>query len=173
MKKGQIHLYTGEGEGKTINAIGLALRAIGHGYKVVIIQFMKGRKDVGEVKIKDKLAPEYEIHQFGRKEFIDFKNPKPEDYELASKGMKFAKSVLKKKPRLLILDEINLAAHFGIVDTKEVLKLLDEVPKETVVILTGRRAPKELVEKADLVTEMKMIKHPYEKGVQARRGIEY
>jgi cob(I)alamin adenosyltransferase len=173
MKKGQIHLYTGEGEGKTANALGLALRAVGHGYKVIIVQFMKGRKDIGEYRITRRLSPEYEIHQFGREEFIDFKNPKPEDYQMAKKAVEFAREALKRRPKLLILDEINLAAHFGIVKTEEVLELLEDIPAETVVVLTGRRAPKELIERADLVTEMKLVKHPFEEGVQARRGIEF
>ena len=173
MVKGLVYLYTGEGEGKTTNAFGLALRAVGHGYSVIIIQFMKGRKYIGEYKIKDRLAPEYEIHQFGREDFIDFKNPMPLDYELARKGLEFAKKALKRKPRLLILDEINLAAHFGIVKTEDLLKLLADIPEETTVILTGRRAPGKLIERADLVTEMRLIKHPFEKNVPAREGLEY
>jgi cob(I)alamin adenosyltransferase len=173
MRRGLIYLYTGEGEGKTTNALGMALRAVGHGYKVIIVQFMKGRKFVGEYKIKERLAPEYEIYQFGRKEFIDFRNPSPKDFELASEGLKFARKILKMKPRLLILDEINLAAHFNIVKKEEVLALLEEIPEETVVVLTGRRAPKEFIEKADLVTEMCFVKHPYEKGIEAQEGIEF
>ncbi|AKB52614.1 Cob(I)alamin adenosyltransferase [Methanosarcina barkeri str. Wiesmoor] len=173
MVKGLVYLYTGEGEGKTTNAFGLALRAVGHGYSVIIIQFMKGRKYIGEYKIKDRLAPEYEIYQFGREDFIDFKNPMPLDYELAEKGLEFAKKALKRKPRLLILDEINLAAHFGIVKTEDLLKLLDDIPEETTVVLTGRRAPRKLIERADLVTEMRLIKHPFEKNVPAREGLEY
>ncbi|AAM32834.1 cob(I)yrinic acid a,c-diamide adenosyltransferase [Methanosarcina mazei] len=173
MAGGMVYIYTGEGEGKTTNALGLALRAVGHGYSAVIIQFMKGRKYIGEYKIKDRLAPEYEIHQFGREEFIDFRNPVPLDYELAGKGLEFAKEALGKKPRILVLDEINLAAHFGIVKTEDILKLLEDIPEETTVILTGRRAPEELVERADLVTEMKFVKHPFEKKVPAREGLEY
>ena len=173
MAKGMVYLYTGEGEGKTTNAFGLALRAVGHGYRVVIVQFLKGRKYIGEYKVKDRLAPEYEIRQFGREEFIDFMKPEPLDYELANKGMEFAKEALKTKPRLLILDEINLAARFGIVKTGEVLKLLEEIPEETTVVLTGRRAPPELVDRADLVTEMKFVKHPFERKIDGRKGVEY
>ncbi len=172
-KRGFIHLYTGDGEGKTLTAFGLALRAVGHGYKVIIIQFMKGRKDIGEYKIKDRLQPEYEIYQFGREEFIDLKNPEPIDYELARKALEFAKEALKKRPRVLVLDEINLATAIGLVKVEDVLELLKDIPEETVVVLTGRKAPKELIEIADLVTEMKDIKHPHRAGVEARRGIEY
>jgi len=170
---GFIHLYTGDGEGKSITAFGLALRAIGHGYKVIIIQFMKGRKDIGEYKIRKRLAPNYEIHQFGRREFIDLKNPDPIDYILARRALRFAKKAIKKKPRLLILDEINLAVSIGLIELKDVLELLSNIPKPTTVVLTGRNAPKELIERADLVTEMCEIKHPWRRGIQARKGIEY
>ncbi|MEM4576553.1 MAG: cob(I)yrinic acid a,c-diamide adenosyltransferase [Candidatus Nezhaarchaeales archaeon] len=173
MNRGFIHLYTGNGEGKTLIAFGLALRAVGHGYKVVIIQFMKGRKDVGEYKVKDRLQPEYEIYQFGREEFVDLNNPQPIDFELAKRALEFAEEVLKKKPRVLVLDEVNLAAAIGLVKVEEVLRLLKQVPEETVVVLTGRSAPKELIEIADLVTEMREIKHPHRLGVEARKGIEY
>jgi cob(I)alamin adenosyltransferase len=170
---GFIHLYTGDGEGKSVTAFGLALRAIGHGYKVIIIQFMKGRKDVGEYKIWRRLAPNYEIHQFGREEFIDLKNPEPIDYVLAERALKFAWKALKRKPRILILDEINLAVSIGLISLSDVLTLLSDIPESTTVILTGRNAPKELIERADLVTEMREIKHPWRRGVQARKGIEY
>jgi len=172
-KRGFIHLYTGEGEGKSVTAFGLALRAVGHGYKVIIVQFMKGRMDIGEYKIKDRLSPEYEIHQFGRKEFINLEKPDPVDFKLAEGGLAFAKESLKRKPRLLILDEINLAVAVGLLKLEDVLDLLREIPPSTTVVLTGRRAPRELMDKADLVTEMREIKHPMKKGVQARKGIEY
>jgi len=172
-KGGFIHLYTGEGEGKTLTAFGSALRAIGHGYKVIIVQFMKGRRDVGEYKVRARLAPEYEIYQFGRKEFIDLKSPEPIDIELAQKGLAFAREALKRKPKLLILDEINLAVAVGLLKLEDVLNLLDEIPPSTVAILTGRRAPKELIERADLASETREIKHPMKMGVPARRGIEY
>lgn len=170
---GNIHLYTGEGEGKTTNAFGLALRALGHGYRVVIVQFMKGRKDVGEYRIKKKLGSKYEIYQFGEREFIDLYNPKPEDIKRAQRALEFAREQLKKKPKLLILDEINLAAAFKLIKVEDVLELLDKIPRSTTAVLTGRRAPKELIERADLVTEMVEIKHPMSRGVPARKGIEF
>ncbi|MEM2913763.1 MAG: cob(I)yrinic acid a,c-diamide adenosyltransferase [Candidatus Bathyarchaeia archaeon] len=170
---GFIHLYTGDGEGKSVTAFGLALRAVGHGYKVIIIQLMKGRKDIGEYKIWKRLAPNYEIHQFGRKEFIDLKKPEPIDYLLAKRALEFAKKALKRKPRLLILDEVNLAVSIGLVKLSDVLDLLSDIPESTTIILTGRNAPKELIERADLVTEMHEIKHPWRRGIQARKGIEY
>lgn len=173
MGRGNIHLYTGGGEGKSLTAFGLALRAVGHGYRVIIIQFLKGRKDVGEYKIKDRLSPEYEIYQFGREEFIDLSKPTPVDYELARMGLEFAWDALKKNPRVLVLDEVNLAVAVGLLEVEDVLSLLDAIPDETIAVLTGRNAPKKLIERADLVTEMVEVKHPFYTGVSARKGIEY
>lgn len=166
---GMIYLYTGEGIGKTTSALGLALRALGHGYNTVIIQFMKGRKDIGEYKIRDKLKG-YEIYQFGRKGWVDLKNPSLDDKALARKGLQKADEVLKRKPFLLVLDEINLAAAIGLLDIDDVLELLDKKPQRTNIVLTGRRAPEEFINKADCVNELIEIKSPrkmiYEKGVQ-------
>jgi len=171
--RGFVHLYTGDGEGKSITAFGLALRAVGHGYKVVIVQFMKGRKEIGEYRIRSRLSPEYEIHQFGRREFVDLASPEPADIELAREALAFARNTLKRKPRLLILDEVNLAVAAGLLKLEDVLDLLEEIPPSTTIVMTGRRAPRELVDRADLVTEMHEIKHPIKRGVPARKGIEY
>ena len=168
-----LYLYTGEGGGKTTAALGLALRSVGHGHKVVVIQFMKGRKDIGEYKIARRLHPHYEIFQFGREEFIDLKNPSNEDKELAEKGLKFAREELMKKPNLMVLDELNLAVSIGLVNVRDVVKMLDEAPKDTVIAITGRQAPKELIDMADFVNEVKDIKHPYKKGIPAQEGIQY
>lgn len=168
---GSSYLYTGNGAGKTTNALGLALRSIGHKHRAVIIQFLKGRKDIGEWRIRKLLAPYYEIHQFGRPKLVDPKHPLPIDYELARKGMEFARKALKRKPHLLVLDEINLAAAGGLVDVKEVLALLKKLPKRTDVVLTGRYAPKELIHKADYVNEIVMIRYP--KKITATKGIQY
>ncbi len=158
---GHIYLYTGTGGGKTTNALGLALRCVGHGLKVVIIQFMKWWKNIGEYKIKDKLAPYYEIYQFGREGWIGLGNLTEEDKRLAEKGLEFARKIVKeKRPHLLVLDEINLAVYCKLLDVKEVLKFLDEIPEETHVILTGRFASKELIERADIVNEVVEIKAP-------------
>jgi cob(I)alamin adenosyltransferase len=169
---GLVHLYTGYGGGKTTSALGLALRALGHGQKVIIIQFLKGRKNIGEYKIREKLAPEYEIYQFGSPRFVDPKNLKPKDYELAEKGLEFAREALKKKPNLLILDEINLAAAGGLVKVEDILDLLKNIPKKTIVILTGRFAPDELINRADIVTTVEDIKG-MKKRLPARKGYEY
>ena len=158
---GHIYLYTGTGGGKTTNALGLALRCVGHGLKVVIIQFLKWWKNIGEYKIKDKLAPYYEIYQFGREGWIGLGNLTEEDKRLAEKGLEFARKIVKeKRPHLLVLDEINLAVYCKLLDVKEVLKFLDEIPEETHVILTGRFASKELIERADIVNEVVEIKAP-------------
>lgn len=166
-----VYLYTGEGGGKTTNALGLALRAVGHGLKTIVIQFMKGRKSVGEYKIKERLAPEYEIYQFGRRGWVDLKNPSPVDVKLAKEGLDFARQAAKRRPALLVLDEVNLAVAIGLLKPKDVLHLLDEVPRGTVVVLTGRRAPKELLNRADFVNEVKDVKHPSE--IPTQRGIQF
>lgn len=174
LKRGLIYLWTGSGAGKTTSALGTALRAIGHGKKVVIIQFMKKREDIGEYKIKDRLYPLYEIYQFGRREWIDLKSPSEEDKKLAKRGLEFAKKImLEKKPFLLILDEINLAVATGLLSLKEVLSFLDMVPKEVTVYLTGRHAPKALIDRADFATEIVPIKHPISIGIKGREGIDY
>jgi len=168
-----IHVYTGDGAGKTTAALGLALRSVGHGHKVIIVQFMKGRKSIGEYKIRRRLYPEYEIHQFGRPEFVNLKNPSKIDVKLAREGLEFAKQALERKPDLLILDEINLAVKLGLLDLSEVLTLLEGVRKGTVIVLTGRGAPQELIERADLATEMRKIKHPLKIGISPCKGIQY
>ncbi|RLE49931.1 MAG: cob(I)yrinic acid a,c-diamide adenosyltransferase [Candidatus Methanomethylicota archaeon] len=173
MGKPHVRIYTGEGAGKTLAAFGLALRAIGHGQKVVIVQFLKGRKDVGEYKVKERLSPNLEIYQFGREGFVSIRNPERVDHELARKGIEFAKQVLQLKPDVLILDEVNLAASLGLIEVKDVLELIEKAPDDMVIVLTGRYAPKEFIDVADLVTEMKKIKHPFDRGESAKKGREY
>jgi len=169
-KRGTVYLYTGEGGGKTTNALGLALRCLGHGYKVVIIQFLKWWKNTGEYKFR-KISPNYEIRQFGRKGWIGLGNLNERDKELSRKALEFAKKVVKQKPRLLVLDEINLALDCKLLEVKEVIDFLKTVPKETNVVLTGRRAPKELIEFADFVNEIIDVKHP--EKIPTVRGIQY
>jgi len=168
---GKIFLYTGTGPGKTTNAIGLAIRTAAHGLKAVVIFFMKGRKDIGEYMIQEKLKPFYEAYLFGTPEFIDLRNPSERDKELARNGLRFAREKLKEKPHLLVLDEINLATYIGLLDVKEVLEFLDEVPEETDVVLTGRYAPPELINRADIVNVVIEVKYPRE--IYSRIGITY
>lgn len=172
-KRGLIYLYTDGGEGKTTNALGLALREVGHKQKAVIIQFMKGRKDIGEYKIKNRLKPYYKIYQFGRKGWVNLKKPSNKDKELAQQGFEFSKKIIKEKPDLLVLDEINLAIAIKLLKLDDVIEFLKKIPSKTTVVLTGRRAPKKLIKIADEVTIMKFVKHPFQKGYRARKGIEY
>jgi len=168
---GKVFLYTGSGAGKTTNAIGLAIRTVGHGKKAVIIFFMKGWDQIGEHLIAEKLAPLYETHLFGSKDWVDLKNPRDEDKRMAAEGLSFARMKLAEKPHLLVLDEINLAAATGLVDVKDILSLLDDIPEETDVVLTGRYAPAALVNRADFVNLVSDAKSP--KEMYGRVGITY
>lgn len=171
--KGYIQVYTGNGKGKTTAALGLAVRAAGHGLHTVILQFMKGWIDYGELGGVRMLAPFVEIHQAGRDTFVNRKNPDPEDRRLAREGWETAKKlILEKKADIVVLDEINCAIDFGLLPVEEVVEVLKKKPDGMELILTGRGAARELVEIADLVTEMKDVKHYYEKGVDARVGVE-
>ncbi len=167
-----VYLYTGTGGGKTTNALGAALRSVGHGRKVVIIQFLKWWKKTGEYKIRKKLQPYYEIYQFGRKGWIGIKNLDERDRALAEKGLEFAREIVReKRPHLLVLDEINLAIDCGLLDVGAVIEFLDEIPAKTDVFLVGRNAPKRLMERADFVVEVVDVKSP--KKMIATKGIQY
>ncbi len=171
-QKGHVYLYIGTGAGKTANALGLALRSVGHKHKVIIIQFMKWWKNTGEFKIQKMLAPYYEIYQFGRKGWIGLSNLNDEDKKLAEKALKFAEKITnEKKPSLLVLDEINLALYCQLLDVREVIDFLNRIPKNTDVVLTGRFAPQELIERADFVNEVKDVKYP--KNMVTTIGIQY
>jgi len=167
-----VYLYTGTGAGKTANALGLALRSIGHKRKVIIIQFLKWWKNTGEYKIQRLLDPYYEIYQFGRKGWIGLSTLNDEDKKLASKALEFAGNITReKKPSLLVLDEINLALYCQLLEVKEVLAFLSGLPKGIDVVLTGRYAPKELLDRADFVNEVIEVKHP--KEIVTTQGIQY
>jgi cob(I)alamin adenosyltransferase len=171
MKKGLVHVYTGNGKGKTTACLGLAMRAIGHGMKCCMIQFMKGRK-YGENESAGKIG--LEIFQYGRDVFIDRKNPDPLDIKLARDGWKHAKEiVMGGKYDLVILDCINNAMDYGLIDTEEVVELIKNKPGNVELVLEGRGAPQQIIELADYVTEMREVKHPYRKGILGRKGIEW
>ncbi|MFH2013312.1 MAG: cob(I)yrinic acid a,c-diamide adenosyltransferase [Pseudomonadota bacterium] len=174
LKKGMIQVYTGNGKGKTTASLGLALRAIGHGYKVYMIQFMKGDIEYGELTSSEKLlAPYLTIKQMGRADFVNRENPNEIDVDWAKKGFKLAQEVvLGGEYDLVILDEINVAVDFGLVALEDLLKLMQDKPENVELILTGRYANPEVVQKADLVTEMLNIKHYYTGGIESRDGIE-
>jgi cob(I)alamin adenosyltransferase len=171
--KGYIQVYTGNGKGKTTAALGLALRAAGHGLKTYIGQFLKGQ-DYGELSAVHKLSPLITIEQYGKKDFIHVtENPDKEDIDKAKQGLRKCTKMMKsQKYRIIVLDEINVAVHFNLFSEKEIHDFLDEKPEDIEVVLTGRYAPQSFIDRADLVTEMKEIKHYYKKGIQARFGIE-
>lgn len=169
---GSIYVITGEGFGKTTSALGVALRCAGQGKKAVIVQFMKGRKNVGEYRIAKRLRPNYDIHQFGSKKWVNLEKPSEEDKKLAQEGFRFAEAILtKEKPDLLVLDEINLAVAVGLIGKKAVLEMLKKVPEKTTVYLTGRRAPKEFIRAADYAVEFKVLKIPGK--FETKKGITY
>jgi len=173
LEKGMVQVYTGNGKGKTSAAFGLALRAIGRGLKVYIIQFIKGGFDYGELYIADKL-PNLKLKAFGRGKFVTEKPPAKEDVKLAEEALKLAEETVKSgEYDIVILDEINVALNLKLIKTEKVIELIKKKPKHVELILTGRYAPDEIIEAADLVTEMREVKHPYNKGFQARKGIEY
>ncbi|MDH7500490.1 MAG: cob(I)yrinic acid a,c-diamide adenosyltransferase [candidate division NC10 bacterium] len=173
VKEGLIQVYTGDGKGKTTAAFGQAVRAAGQGLKVWIIQFLKGGRETGE-RIALKEHPLIRIEAFGRAVWVDRGRPAEEDKKLAQQALARAFSILQKgEVDLLILDEVNVAIAYGLLSVNEVLGLLNRKPKSVEVILTGREAPPQILERADLITEMKKVKHPAEKKIAARRGIEY
>ena len=171
MKQGYIQVYTGDGKGKTTAAIGLALRAAGNNMNIFIAQFVKGR-GTGELKAFEHFE-NVTIRQYGLETFI---TDKPIDEVIAKTKEGFAetkKEILSGKYDLVVLDEINIAIFYKMLTVDEVLDLIDEKPSGTELILTGRRAPADIIAKADLVTEMRKVKHYYDLGIPARKGIEF
>lgn len=174
MEKSLIQVYTGDGKGKTTAALGLALRAIGHGFRVLVIQFMKGNIDYGELQSTQKLYPNLTIKSMGRESFVSKSNPDPIDVQHALEGFALAEKAIKSNNfDIVILDEINVAVDFGLIPLNSLLGLIDSKPDTVELILTGRDAKREVLERADLVTEMVERKHYYRKGVIARKGVEF
>ncbi len=165
-------IYTGNGKGKTTAALGLGLRAIGAGKKVLLIQFLKDGKS-SELKAINKIKY-FDFKIFGKKGFVSKDNLIEKDYDLAKQGFNFAqKAIQSKKYDLIILDEMNMADYFGLIKTEDLINLIKKTPSDTELILTGRNASKKLIQLADLVTEMKEIKHYYTKNIKSRKGIEF
>jgi len=170
---GLIQVYTGTGKGKTTAALGLALRAAGHRLRVLMIQFLKGGIAYGELKSAKKLSPYLIIVPMGRECFVNKKDPHPVDRRWAKKGWEAAKEAVKSgKYQIIILDEVNVGVDYGLVPLDELLDLMKNKPKNVELVLTGRWAKPEVLRQADLVTEMKEIKHYYRKGIESRIGIE-
>jgi len=190
LRQGLVQVYTGDGKGKTTAAFGLALRAVGAGFRVLMVQFLKTVKRYGEIEGARRLAPQLKVVQHGtpcshpeytpdqceecRACHTVLSNPQPADLEAAREGLRFGRDeMLSGRWDIVILDEINIAARYGIVPVADVLRLIDDKPAGVELILTGRGAPAKLIERADYVTEMRHVKHPYDRGIIARKGIEY
>jgi cob(I)alamin adenosyltransferase len=172
LQKGYIHVYTGDGKGKTTAAAGLALRAVRAGLRVFIAQFVKGSKS-GEMDMLKKLSGKITIRQYGVRSFIKGQ-PAKTDRSLAHKGMtEVAAVVAAGRHDVVILDEMCVAMNLGLCELNQVLAMLNTRPAHVEIILTGRNAPRALINAADLITEMREIKHYFNKAVPARRGIEF
>lgn len=169
--KGYIQVYTGNGKGKTTAAFGLALRAAGAGLKVYIAQFVKGMK-YSELDAMEKLSGSITIKQYGRDCFI-FREPEKEDIQAAREGLQEVKEIMRSgEYQVIVLDEANIATYYNLFSVDDLLDFIKVKPEEVELVITGRKADPRIIERADLVTEMKEIKHYYQKGVEARRGIE-
>jgi cob(I)alamin adenosyltransferase len=173
-RKGLVQVFTGNGKGKTTASLGTVLRAAGHGFKILVIFFIKGNSTDGEFKTLPNL-PGVEVAKFGLRKWIrDPKNVTPEEIAEAKTALAAAhKAVTSGKYDIVVLDEINIAVYFKLITADDVLKLIKDKSPNTELILTGRNADPRVIEAADLVTEMKAVKHPYDKGIKAREGIEY
>lgn len=177
-KHGYIQVYTGNGKGKTTASLGLAMRALGRSWKVLIIMFTKGGNDYGELNsfrnLSQEISDNLTIIQAGMDRIVYEGNKSKEDATEISKGWEIAKKAIKNDEyNLIILDEANIAIDLGFIDIKEVIEVLKNKPQEMEIVLTGRNAKKEIVEIAHLVSEIKPVKHYWDTGVVARKGIEY
>jgi cob(I)alamin adenosyltransferase len=170
---GLVQVYTGDGRGKTTTALGQAIRAAGQGINVYIVQFMKGWPHYGEL-VALQHQPNITLRQFGRASFVDPHDPDPVDVRMAREALDHARQVVQAGEHgLVILDEVNVALDWGLVDLGDVLDLIANRPRHVELVLTGRGAPPQIIEVADLVTEMREVKHPYQQGIESRRGIDY
>lgn len=171
--RGIVIVYTGDGKGKTTAALGQALRALGHGKKVLVIQFMKGRK-YGEVLCAETFLPNLTFRLCGLDSFVMRGHPASIDIELAREGLDLVKKAVQSgEYDMIILDEVNVAMDFKLISMEEVIQIIKDRPEEMDIILTGRYAPSEIIELADTVSEIKEVKHHYQKGIKERAGIEF
>jgi len=175
LSRGLVHVYTGDGKGKTTAALGIALRALGWGLRVSMVQFIKGYPKIGEIMTAERFPGELDIRQFAIDITRDIDSAKVlERRAQAEEAMKYAEEVVSSgRYDIIILDELNNALHYGLIDIPRALDLIRSKPPRLELILTGRYAPQAIIDAADYVTEMKLVKHPFEKGIQARPGVDY
>jgi cob(I)alamin adenosyltransferase len=175
-ENGLVIVYTGKGKGKTTAALGIALRATGYKKKICMIQFIKGSWHYGEMDSSKKLEPEFEMVTVGKGfvGIIDDKSPIEDHKKIAEEAIKISnEKILSKNYDIVILDEINYAVNLGLISVENVLNLIKSKPPKVDLILTGNYAKKEVIEIADLVTEMREIKHPFQRGIKAKKGIDF
>lgn len=176
LTKGLVIVYTGKGKGKTTAALGMALRAVGYDHKVCMIQFIKGSWHYGEMTSSKRLEPEFELTAIGKGfvGIIDDKSPIDDHKKIAQEALKVAQEKINSKMyNIVILDEINYAINLGLVSLKDVMDVISNRPDDVNLVLTGNHAKDEIIEKADLVTEMREIKHPFKSGIKAKKGIDF
>lgn len=169
-----IQVYTGDGKGKTTAALGLCFRAAGHGKRSIVFFFMKGFIEYGELGASEKMGGLIEVVQCGRASFVDKDNPDPVDVRMAREGFeKAVKAISSGNYDIVVLDELNVALDFNLIPLDDVLNLIEGLPSKLEIIITGRYANQAIIDHADLVTEMREVKHYYRKGIQSRKGIEF
>jgi len=172
--KGLLILYTGNGKGKTTAALGLTIRAAGYGIPVLFLQFMKGQRQLGEIRAIEQMSLPIVFKQYGRPGFVQSRACEPLDILLAHQAIdEFHTHMVLGTFGMIVLDEIHVAVDFGLLKVSEVLPVLKKRPSHLHLVLTGRNAPREFIDLADMVTEMREVKHPYQKGIRAQKGIEY
>ena len=175
-QKGLVIVYTGGGKGKTSAALGLVLRAVGYNHKVCMVQFVKGSWHYGELDSAKRLAPEFEMITAGKGfvGILDDKSPREEHVKAANDTLMISREkIMSGKYNVVILDEINYAIQLELLKLDDVIDLIKSKPAELDLVLTGNHATKEVIELADLVTEMKEIKHPFKSGLKAKKGIDF
>ena len=175
-KDGLVIVYTGNGKGKTTAALGLAMRSVGYEHKVCMLQFIKGSWHYGEMDSSKKLEPNFELIAIGKGfvGILDDNSPREEHEKYAAEALRICREKINSgNYNVVILDEVNYAINLGLIDVQEIIKLIKEKPSNLDLVLTGRDVKEEIVELADLVTEMKEIKHPFKSGIKAKKGIDF
>ena len=175
-EKGLVIVYTGNGKGKTTAALGMALRAIGYDHKVCMLQFIKGSWHYGEMDSSKKLEPNFELIAVGKGfvGILDDNSPREEHEKYAAEAVRICREkIFSEKYDVIILDEVNYAITLGLIYVQEIINIIKLLPSDLDLVLTGRDVKEEIVELADLVTEMKEIKHPFKSGIKAKKGIDF